>query len=142
VAACQQFGLNQTDVFAIDKNGTLRVAWVVGAGNWNGPSPIGAAAIFLPGAGVAAGQQFGLTQTDVFAVDKNGTLNVAWVVEAGNWNGPAPIGPAGMMLPGATPSTCQQAGLTQTDVFVVDKNGDVNVFWVVGGGNWNGPTHP
>jgi hypothetical protein len=91
IAASQQFGQNQTDVFVVDRNGTLNVAWVVEAGAWSGPAPIGPAGVFPAGAPLAASQQFGLNQTDVFAVDNNGTLNVAWVVEAGAWTGPAPI---------------------------------------------------
>ena len=85
VAASNQFGIsNQTDVFAVDRNGTLHVAWVVGGGAWNGPAPIGPG-IFPPGAAVAASNQFGISnQTDVFAVDRNGTLHVAWVV-GGGW---------------------------------------------------------
>jgi hypothetical protein len=66
------------------------VMWVVGGGVWAGPVPIGPPGMFSPGAPIAASQQFGLNQTDVFVVDRNGTLNVAWVVEAGAWTGPAP----------------------------------------------------
>jgi hypothetical protein len=38
VAASPQYGVDdQTDVFAVGNNGQLHVAWVSGAGNWNGP---------------------------------------------------------------------------------------------------------
>jgi hypothetical protein len=41
VAASAQFGLSeQTDVFAIDNKGVLRVAWVAGAGSWHGPAEV------------------------------------------------------------------------------------------------------
>jgi hypothetical protein len=139
VAVSRQFGLNQTDVFVVDKTGTLNVMWVVGAGAWQGPAALGPAGHFPPGAPVAASEQIGLSQTDVFVVDKNGTLNVLWVVNAGNWNGPATIGPAGKFPTGAPIAVSRQFGLNQTDVFVVDKNGTMNVLWVVGAGAWNGP---
>ena len=42
-------------------------------------------------------------------------------------------------LPGTALATSQQFGLTQTDVFGVDSSGTLQVFWVAGGGTWNGP---
>jgi hypothetical protein len=139
IAVSRQIGLNQTDVFVVDKNGTLAVMWVVGAGAWNGPAALGPAGKFPPVASLAASQQIGLEQTDVFVVDKTGTLNVMWVVGAGAWNGPAALGPAGKFPPGAPIAVSHQIGLNQTDVFVVDKTGTLNVMWVVGAGAWNGP---
>jgi hypothetical protein len=139
VAASRQFGLNQTDVFVVDKNGQLNVFWVVGSGGWGGPLKIGPAGNANSGCHIAASQQFGLNQTDVFLFDKNGQLNVFWVDGAGAWNGPQKIGPAGLAAPGSFVAASQQYGLTQTDVFTVDKNGQLNVFWVEGGGPWNGP---
>jgi len=141
VAVSQQFGAaNQTDVFVVDNAGQLNVFWVNSAGAWGGPLGIGQAGIFPPGAPVAASQQFGLNQTDVFVVDKNGTLNVLWVVDAGAWSGPGAIGPAGIFPPGAPVVASQQFGaVNQTDVFVVDKAGQLNVFWVNNAGAWGGP---
>jgi hypothetical protein len=142
VAACQQFGCNnQTDVFLVDKSGRLVVFWVQGAGAWNGPVAISAPGFALPTAGVAASQQFGCNnQTDVFVVDNDGRLNVFWVEGAGAWNGPVPIGPAGFAPLGASLAVSQQFGCNnQTDVFVIDNAGALNVFWVQGAGAWNGP---
>ena len=139
VAASEQIGLTQTDVFFVDKNGTLNVTWVVGAGNWGGPGQIGPAGLFPPGAPVASSRQFGLNQTDVFVVDKHGSLQVMWVVNAGAWGGPGQIGPTGLFPPGASIAASQQIGLNQTDVFIVDKNGNLQVMWVVNAGAWGGP---
>ena len=91
--------MSQTDVFVVDKRGNLQVMWVVNAGAWGGPGQIGPAGLFNPGTHLAASQQFGLNQTDVFAVDKNGTLQVVWVFNAGAWGGPGPIAPAGIFPP-------------------------------------------
>ncbi len=142
VAASNQFGIpNQTDVFAIDRDGALTVSWVVGAGTWHGPGRIGPAGLFPPGAPVAASNQFGIPdQTDVFAVDCDGALNVAWVVGAGPWNGPMRISPPGVFPPGAHLAVSNQFGIPdQTDVFAVSTNGGLHVSWVVGAGSWKGP---
>ena len=55
---------------------------------------------FLTGGGVAASQQFAANQTDVFSVDQNGQLTVSWVDNAGEWQGPITISPAGRGRPG------------------------------------------
>ncbi|MHC5833783.1 MAG: hypothetical protein ACYT04_000000101740, partial [Nostoc sp.] len=89
-------GSNQTDVFLVDNNGQLNLFWVVGEGVWNGPFKLGPAGIANPGSFIAASQQFGSNQTDVFLVDNNGQLNLFWVVGEGVWNGPFKLGPAGI----------------------------------------------
>ena len=139
LAVSQQFGLTQTDVFVIDKNGQLRVYWVDGGGSWLGPETLGPAGVANPGSYLAASQQFGLTQTDVFVIDKNGQLRVYWVDGGGSWLGPETLGPAGIANPGSPLAASQQFGLTQTDVFTVNKSGQLVVYWVDGGGNWQGP---
>jgi hypothetical protein len=142
LAASQQFGLaDQTDVFLVDNQGQLNVFWVDGTGAWNGPSKLGPTGLAPAGGGVAASQQFGISdQTDVFLVDNQGQLNVFWVDGGGAWNGPETIGPAGLAPPGARIATSQQFGISnQTDVFLVDNQGQLNVFWVDGSGAWNGP---
>jgi hypothetical protein len=112
-----------------------------GAGVWNGPVLVGPAGLAKTGAAIAASQQFGaLNQTDVFVVDENEQLNVFWVEGAGAWSNPVKIGPTGNAPSGAALAVSQQFGATnQTDVFLVDKNGQLNVFWVQGTGAWNGP---
>ncbi|MHC5832914.1 MAG: hypothetical protein ACYT04_97260, partial [Nostoc sp.] len=92
--------------------------WVVGEGVWNGPFKLGPAGIANPGSFIAASQQFGANQTDVFLVDKNGQLNLFWVVGEGVWNGPFKLGPAGIANPGSFIAASQQFGANQTDVFL------------------------
>ena len=139
IAASQQIGLNQTDVFLVDKTGQLYVFRVHNAGAWQGPGKIGPAGVANPGSYLAASQQFGLSQTDVFVIDKNGQLNVFWVDNASAWQGPAKIGAAGVATAGCYLAASQQFGLNQTDVFVIDKNWQLNVFWVDNAGAWQGP---
>ncbi|MHC5820575.1 MAG: hypothetical protein ACYT04_33090, partial [Nostoc sp.] len=63
-------------------------------------------------------------------------------VGEGVWNGPFKLGPAGIANPGSFIAASQQFGANQTDVFLVDKNDQLNLFWVVGEGVWNGPYRP
>jgi hypothetical protein len=106
----------------------------------------------VPGAPLAASQQFGAKdQTDVFLVDKNGQLNLFWAEGTGDWNGPKPIGPAGIVPSAKTSSkgayvgTSQQFGATnRTNVFILNESGTngpgwPTEFWVEGSGQWSGP---
>jgi hypothetical protein len=144
LAASQQFGLNRTDVFFVDKTGQLNVCWVDGAGIWQGPLKIGSTGVVPPAfCCVAASQQFGLNQTDVFFIDNHGQLNVCYVDSGGAWKGPATIGPPGIARPGAQIAVCEQAGYTQTDVFFFDTNGQLTLFFTPYvapyGAPWQGP---
>ena len=140
VAASQQFGLTQTDVFSVNENGQLTVNWVDGAGPWTGPAEIGPANFAPAGCPLAACRQFGLSQTDVFLVDNKGQLSVFWVDDAGAWGGPVGIGSVGNAPAGANIAVSQQFGANnQTDVFLIDNNGQLNVFYVNSAGPWNGP---
>src|ERR1700722_17511424 len=139
IATSPQFGSNQTDVFLVDNNGQLNVFWVIGKGAWQGPLKIGPPGLANPLGAIVASQQYGFNQTDVFLVDTNGQLNVFWVVGEGAWQGPLKIGPPGLANPLGAIVASQQYGFNQTDVFLVDTHGQLNVFWVVGEGAWNGP---
>ena len=79
---------------------------VEGAGSWSKqPVLIGAKDFAIAGAPIAVSRRYGAKdQTDVFLVDKNGTLNLFWVEGAGVWNGPKSIGPPGL-APSAGPSS-------------------------------------
>ena len=143
VAASQHFGIdNQTDVFLVDQNGKLNIFWINADGSWNGPQAIGSGVeANAQGANIAASQHFGIdNRIDVFLIDKNGQLNIYWAEGSGNWNGPQPIGSKGLAHSGAPIAVSKHFGNdNQTDVFVVDTNGQLNVFSVVGSANWSGP---
>ncbi len=141
VAASNQFGLpNQTDVFVVGTNGATQVDWVSGGGAWHGPLAVSTPGLAPAGAGVAASNQFGLNQTDVFVVGTNGATQVDWVSGGGAWGGPLAISPAGQAPAGAGVAASNQFGLpNQTDVFEGATSGGLQVVWVSGGGPWNGP---
>ena len=139
LAVSQRFGINQTDVFVVDKTGALSDYRVVGTENWKEPAKISQASFARPGAHIAAGHRAGNPkQLDVFVVDKSGQLNVFTnILGTGRWDGPAPIGPKGLAEPGASVAVSQRFGLVQTDVFVVDKKGTLTVISVDGAGAWS-----
>ncbi len=116
LAAAQRIGAGgQTDAFVIGKNGQLQAFWAKATGGWNGPVPFGLAN-FPPGAHVAASQQFGAyNQTDVFAVDNSGQLQVYFIQNLGDWVGPQPIGKTGFAPPGAPLAAIQKTGVRRPD---------------------------
>jgi hypothetical protein len=141
LAGYRQFGVPQTDLFVVDNTGQLNVFFVHETGSWLGPVKIGPAGFAPPGAALAVFQQVGLPQIDVFVVDNTGQLNVFYVYEDGPWGGPVKIGPPGLAPAGASLAAFQHANQNQTDVFVVDHSGQLNVFSVVGSNPWSGAAH-
>jgi len=139
LAVSRQFGVDQTDVFLVDKSGQLNVFWIQGAGKWSKQPALISPNDFAPGgAPLAASQRFGVAnQTDVFLVDNDEQLNVFSVQGTGDWSKPVKIGPKGIFPKGAHIAVSQHFGADQTDVFLVDKHGQLNMFWVQGAGNWN-----
>ncbi|MGA2448002.1 MAG: hypothetical protein ABTD50_04925 [Polyangiaceae bacterium] len=148
IAVSQQFGLNQTDVFAITNNvsgppngdgqvgGQIVMYYVDGGGSWHGPVTISTPTFYFPQNGdVAASQQFDTpNQTDVFAVDIDGYLEVYSVQSNGEWQGML-AGAQYELPPGAPIAVSREFGNPNnpTDVFVVDANQNLMVFSEVNG---------
>ncbi|MEC2743791.1 hypothetical protein P9Z56_09770 [Bacillus cereus] len=128
----------QLDLFFVDSQGRVNVMWVVGTGNWNGPVPLTAPNFASPGTDIVAAHQTD-EQLDLFFVDSQGRVNVMWVVGTGNWNGPVFLtAPNYTYNTGSNLVTAHQTD-EQLDLFFQDTSGRVNIMWVVGTGNWNGP---
>jgi hypothetical protein len=153
MAVSQQFGTPnpQTDVFLVDSSGNLNVLWVVGSGGWSPKPEIlvnSNTRVSFPvkNAHVAASQRYGVPgQTDVYAIDNSGTLNVFSVQDAGEWGaGVAIAGPPTVNLnPGAPIAVSQRYGIPfETDVYVADKTGQIYMFscYAQNPTNWVGPT--
>jgi hypothetical protein len=147
VTASQQFGTAspQTDIFVVDSTGAINVFWSIGPGtSWKNET-ISSAKSAQPGSSVAAAPQYGLnendpTQTDVFVIDPAGALVVYFVDEGGKWSSAIKVSSDNFALPGSPVAAgCRpvngQIGL-ETDVFVVDINGALNVFSVSGTAQW------
>jgi hypothetical protein len=147
VAASPRFGGSETDVFSVGATGQIGVSWVAAAGAWNQPLPLTPINMFLPGGHLAASQQFGTAapQTDVFAVDMQGALNVLYAGKPGSSYRRLKLTAANTYLAGVSMAVAGQrvAGaiprpgpLNQTDVFVIGADGGLNVHSAIGDGSW------
>jgi hypothetical protein len=136
---------DQTDVFLVDKHEQLIVFSAAKEGSWRGPVPVGPTGFADPGAAIAVSQQSGHAQTDVFVVDKKGTLHVFSSNDAGHWSPPKQIGQPGAAPSGAYLVASPQFGvMNRTDVFVIndiDTNatGWPEVTWADVKSVWAGP---
>jgi hypothetical protein len=142
LAVSNQFGIpDQTDVFVVGTDGSTNALWVQGHGAWHGPLGITPAGTAPAGAGIAASNQFGISdQTDVLVIGTDGATKVSWVQGGRSWHGPLGISKPGLAPPGASLAASNQFGIPdQTDVFVVGTDGATGVSWVQGGGVWHGP---
>jgi hypothetical protein len=139
---------NQTDVFAVGRDGAIHVYWSGDLGPWtdgtsgrSGPAPISPSGLAPTQAHLATAPQ-GPNQLDTFVVGNDGAVYVTWVVGGGHWAdgtpgnpGPASITPRGLAPAGAPIATAMQ-GSNQLDTFVVGNDGAIHVTWVFGGGHW------
>jgi hypothetical protein len=82
-----------------------------------------------PAAPVAAVYQPLNEQLEVFTVDANGTLNIVWKDNNGGWKGPLPLTLPNFTIPGASVAAIYYPTFEQLEVFVIDKNGVLNVIW-------------
>jgi hypothetical protein len=141
VAVANQGSLNHLTALSVDANGTIQVLWVDGSGAWQGPVPIAnSTGKFPAGAPIAMANQGSLNQVTALVVDRNGTVNVLWVNHGGEWQGPVPItSTSGLASPGGSIAVANQGSLKQLTAVFVDHTGTVQVLWVVGSGNWQGP---
>jgi hypothetical protein len=143
-------GYTQLDVFVIDSSGVLQILWESQGSGWQKVAMVDGGGL-PPGAPLATAYQdwkydsawvsgpFG-NQLDVFAVDANGRLQVWWVYQSTSWtHGSMPYDL--LFTPGTFIATGYQhydsSQLShQTDVFLVDPNGQIRVFWEIDSGNW------
>jgi hypothetical protein len=135
---------NHTQVFLVDKRGQLTVFSDAGKGSWSGPVPIGPPGCADPGAAIAVSKRPGGGQTDVFVIDKKGTLLVLSADATGTWGEPRPIGQPGASPSGACVAASPQFGvMDRTDVFVINDRdkawGWPAVSWVDEKNVWVGP---
>jgi hypothetical protein len=140
LAVSQLSSTNQIAVLAVDTTGTLNAFRANGTASWQGPEKISTADFAKSGGHIAMAQRAGsANQTDAYLVDKKGQLNVFSVQGDGSWTGPVPIGPSDFAAAGAPVAVSVQSGGAQTDVFVTDKKGTLQLFSVASGGAWSGP---
>jgi uncharacterized membrane protein YccF (DUF307 family) len=112
---------------------------VVNRDAWQGPVGLTLPNTAAPGAPVALHHQIGPHQLDAVFVDRNGAVNVMWVVDAGAWQGPVGLTLPDTAPPGGQIALHHQVDSRQLDAVFVDRTGVVNVMWVVDAGVWQGP---
>lgn len=146
MAASQRFGGSETDVFSIGVTGQIGVSWVTPLGELQQPLPITLINAFPPAGYLAAIQQFGIDtpQTDVFAVDVEGALNVLYAGPPGSSYRRLKISASGIYPPGSPLAAAGQLGgsksvrplFKQTDLFIMGPDGGLNVHFA-GEGFWD-----
>jgi hypothetical protein len=140
LAVSQQVGTDQLDVFAVDDQGSLNVFYTTGAG-WVSQK-IRPDIVLVAGTPVTASQQFitGVNQTNLIAFDPAGKLNIFSVQGAGAWNWQALPAPNEVAARCALASSRQfgspNNNSMQLDVFFIDDNNALNIFWVVEDDGW------
>lgn len=141
VAISKQVGDILTSTFFMD-DGSLAVAFVRGTGQWRGPIPITGPNLPLAGAPIAMAKQTDDVLTALFT-DNNGSLSVAFVVGTGQWQGPIPFG-GPQFKPGSSIAMAKQTDDILTALCVGGQgpnspDGFLNVAFVIGTGQWQGP---
>jgi hypothetical protein len=144
IAASQHTGANQTDIFTVNTNGQLCVMTVQGAGTWSSPLPLTPDGFALAGSFVAASPEFGADgfQTDVFVVDKSGTLQAFTAgPEGSSWRSVA-LSEPGAFAPGPQSFAVMPDNLSKTpvvnriDVFIFDQDGILRCYHRDAGQPW------
>lgn len=82
---------NQLDVLFVDKQGTMRVAWLIGPDTWSdgvGTHPAPAATTpkgLFPGGAQLVAMKQNANRLDAFAVSHDGAIRMTWVDGVGHW---------------------------------------------------------
>ena len=142
-AVSQQIGADQTNVYAVNREGQLVVFSAHGSGRWSASKPLGPTGLARQGAPVVASRQFDSNnRTDVFLMSQDGQLNMFWATGDGDWNGPVQVGPTKVTSDSNTVNLAvsrQFGAPSHTDVFLVDKHGTLNMLSVLGAGSSSAP---
>jgi hypothetical protein len=130
----------QLDVFAVDRDGMLRIYLTPGGRAWEAdvvPEAIG----IPPGASLATGYQSGGTVLDVFVAGRAGEALVFQGTDNGRWRG-ARINLATPLPHGANLTTGYQNGGAQLTVFGIDRNGELQAVTETADGYWQVEASP
>ena len=120
----------QLEVFAVDDDGAIKVAWKSNNGAWNPPHPLSAASFAQPGA-LLSGVYYPPGGTlEVFHVG-NGAVHVLWKAPHVQdiWQGPSLIAKNLSISAGAHSSAVHYPPGQTLEVFFVGNDGAVNGLW-------------
>jgi len=129
-------------VFAVDLTGAM-VVHSYNSSNWSAQTLTGPG-FAAAGASICVTRHFipNVNQTDVFVIDLQGNLQVFSAQGPYNWSAPSIVAP-NVAQPNANLSASQQFGSPsvsnpyQTDVFLIDLDSKLSVFYAVGANRWN-----
>ena len=125
----------QLDVFAVDRDGMLRIYLTPGGRAWEAdvvPEAVG----IPPGACLATGYQRGGAALDVFVVGRSGEPLVFQGTDDGRWRH-ARV-PLDKPLPhGANLATGYQNGGTKLSMFAIDREGELQAVTETADGSWH-----
>jgi hypothetical protein len=97
LAVSRAFGLNRTDVFVADNDGTVQVFWINNDGAWEGPNAITPSGFTHPAAVVAACQEVGwFNETQAYVARSDGVLCGISYVDGG-WLSPLAVSSTGVI---------------------------------------------
>lgn len=139
VAAIYYPTFEQLEVFVIDKNGVLNVIWKDHNGPWHAPVGLTDPRFAPPGAPITAVYQPLNEQLEIFFVGANGSLNLIWKDNNSIWKGPIALTGNDFAWPGAHVAGAYYPSYKQLEVFLLDKNGVLNVVWKTDNGTWQSP---
>ena len=125
---------SQLDVFAVDRDGMLRIYLTPGGRAWEAdvvPEAIG----IPPGASLATGYQGGGTVLDVFVAGRDGEPIVFQGTDNGRWSGRR-ITLTTPLPHGANLATGYQNGGSRLTFFAIDRNGELQVVTETPDGHW------
>jgi CubicO group peptidase (beta-lactamase class C family) len=130
------------DVFVVDATGTLTCSTVSNGVVPGGPQTVTEPGIAPAGGGITTTVRLGVPgRTDTYLVQGDGSIFGYWRNPAGRWTGPENVSGLGTAPPGAPVTASQRFGTTdQTDVFVIDTTGALNVFSSAQLGPWSRTT--
>jgi hypothetical protein len=129
----------QLEVFTVNPNGQLVVAWKAHNGRWLGPVAISRANFARPGAHVTAVFQPVNNQLEVFAIDATGAVRLAWKAQNGTWQDSVALTPPGTAPAGAPITAVWQPLNEQLEVFWIGNDGALRGVWKQHNGRWQPP---
>lgn len=130
----------QLEVLTIDASGALTVRWKENNNAWNSPVGLTAPGFAPAGAPVATVFYPSNNQTEAFVAGGDGAVYVIWKAQNGPWSAPVALTGACFVSAGVPLSVAYYPLNEQLELFVVDRNGAVQLLWKAQNGSWNPPT--
>jgi hypothetical protein len=130
---------NQLEAFVAGSDGAVYVIWKAQNDAWSEPVALTEPGFVSAGVPLSVAYYPPNEQLELFAVDRNGAVQLLWKAQNGSWNSPVALTANAFAPPGASLTSVYYPPNDQLEVLVVDWSGSVNVIWKAQNGNWNAP---